>query len=137
MEVLDSIPVNLELEDVLKKVQIRNKNEDVEKDIQALLEITRNVARPKAVYKMSSLENRDGDSLEIDGTRFTSHILRINLAKVEKVFPYVVTCGRELDVVAFSSDEMMKFYFMDQIKEITLRLALNHLHDYLRENHVC
>lgn len=137
MEVLSSIPVELNLETVLSKLRIRNMNREVENDIQELLDQSRSVVKPKALHEVSSVSNRDGDSLEIGGIRFTSRVLRMNLDKVETVFPYVVTCGREIDEIEIEHHDITKYYFLDQIKEMVLRLALNHLHDHLKENHTC
>ncbi len=137
MEVLSSIPVELNLETVLSKLRIRNMNREVENDIQELLDQSRSVVKPKALHEISSVSNRDGDSLEIGGVRFTSRVLRMNLDKVETVFPYVVTCGREIDEIEIEHHDITKYYFLDQIKEMVLRLALNHLHDHLKEKHTC
>ena len=137
MEVLDNIPVKLDFEVVSKKLRLRNKNEDVEKIIQELIETSRSLAKPKAVFEISRVENKCGDSLDIGGVTFTSHVLRVNLDKVDKVFPYVVTCGRELDEIKIPPQQIMKSYFLDQIKELVVRSALNYLADYLRKNHSC
>jgi len=137
MEVLDNIPVKLDFEVVSKKLRLRNKNEDVEKIIQELIETSRSLAKPKAVFEISRVENKRGDSLDIGGVTFTSHVLRVNLDKVDKVFPYVVTCGRELDEIKIPPQQIMKSYFLDQIKELVVRSALNYLADYLRKNHSC
>ena len=114
MEVLNNVPVKLDLEAVLKRMHVRSKNESIEKGVQELIEMARPIARPKAVYKVAYIENKNGDSLDIDGVKFTSRVLRVNLEKVERVFPYVVTCGRELDEIDIPSQEFMKSYFLDQ-----------------------
>jgi len=135
MEVLISIPVRLELEEVLRLFNMRKISRDVEKDIQELIEVVRPIARPKAVYEVSYVDNKNKDSLDIGGVRFTSRLLRDNLDKVERVFPYVITCGRELDEIDIPSDEFMKCYYLDQIKETVLFLALSYLEDYLKRKY--
>jgi hypothetical protein len=131
MEVLNNIPVKLDLEAVLRRIRVRNRNERLEKSVKELVEVARPIARPKAVYEVSYVENRNEDSLDVGGVRFTSRILRVNLDKVERVFPYVVTCGRELDEIDFPSQEFIKSYYLDQIKETVLVLARKYLEDYL------
>jgi len=44
----------------------------------------------------------------------------------------VVTCGRELDGINIPSNEFMKNYFLDQVKETVLVLARKYLTDYIR-----
>ena len=137
MKVLDNIPVRLELDSVVKKLRIRKMNEDFEKIIRELFGMVRPIAKPKAVFEISRVDNKQGDSLEIGGVRFTSHVLRVNLDKLEVVFPYIVTCGSELDEIEIPEHELLKCYFLDQIKEVIVRSALSYLHDYIRENYAC
>jgi len=135
MEILDNIPVKLDLEAVLKQLHLSKENKYITRIVQELIEIVCPVARPKAIYKVSYVDNKSEDSLYIEGKRFTSRILRVNLDKVERVFPYVATCGRELDEIAVPSDDFMKHYCLDTIKEMVLRAALGYLDDYLVRNY--
>lgn len=130
-EVFDNIPVELTLEKVWQRMRARSKNESLEKGINELIEVARPVMRPKAVYKVSPVGNQNGDSLEINGVRFTSRVLRINLEKVDTVYPFVVTCGREIDAITFPSD-LMKSYLIDQIKETVVVLAREYLEEHLK-----
>ena len=131
MEVLDNIPVRLDLEAVLKRMHVRNRNKSIEKGVQELIEIARPVAKPKAIYEVAYVDNKNEDSLDIAGVRFSSRVLRVNLDKVERVFPYVVTCGRELGEIEFPSEEFIKSFYLDQIKETVLVLARSYLEDYV------
>lgn len=135
MEVLNSIPINLDLEAVLKQMRVRNKSESIVKNVQEMIEIARPIAKPKAIYDVCYVDNKNGDSLEIGGVRFTSRVLRVNLDKVERVFPYVVTCGREVDEIDIPSTDFIKGYYLDQIKETVLVLAREYLEDYLKRNY--
>ena len=139
MEVLDNIRVKLDLEALVKRMRLRSRNEGMLESLRELIELASSVARPKAVYNISRVENKNknDDSLEIGGVRFTSRVLRVNLAEIDTVYPYVVTCGREVDEIDIPSHEFMKYYLMDQIKEMLVRLSLSYLHDYLREKHAC
>ena len=139
MEVLDNIRVKLDLEAMVKRMRLRSRNEGMLESLRELIELASSVARPKAVYNISRVENKNknDDSLEIGGVRFTSRVLRVNLAEIDTVYPYVVTCGREVDEIDIPSHEFMKYYLMDQIKEMLVRLSLSYLHDYLREKHAC
>ncbi len=135
MEVLDSIPVKLGLEEVLKQLHQGKENKYIERIVQELIEIVRPVAKPKAIYEVSYVDNKNEDSLYIDGVRFTSRVLRVNLDKVERVFPYVATCGRELDEITIPSGDFMQHYCLDVIKETVLRSAISYLTDYLTRNY--
>lgn len=135
MEVLNRVPVKLDLEAVLKRMRLRNRSKTILKNIEELIEIARPIAKPRAIYEVSYVENKSEDSLDIGEVRFTSRVLRVNLDKVGRVFPYVVTCGRELDEIHFSSDEFLKIYCLDQIKETVLISARSYLEGYLKSNY--
>ncbi len=131
MEVLNNIPVSLEPERVLKFMRMRHRNKHVEEMIEELIEVVRPIARPRAVFKVAYIDDKDGDSLIIDGVRFTSRVLRKNLDKVERAFPYVATCGTELEEIELPSDDFMKSFCLDAIKTVVLGIANAYLRDYL------
>ena len=138
MEVFNSIPVDLEPDKVLKFMHIRGDNqqiERVEKMVQELIEVTRSVAKPKVVYKVSYVDDKDGDTVTIDGVRFTSRVLRINLDQVERVFPYIATCGTELEEIAVPSSDVMKSFCFEEIKIMVLRSATTYFSIHLTERY--
>jgi len=135
MEVLSDIPVRLDPEAVLKQLRLRRENKYIEKEVQEVLGLVLPVAKPKAVYKVAYVDNRNGDSLDIDGVRFTSRVLRVNLDQIERVFPYVATCGQELEAITVPADDIMKAYCLDTVKRLVLGSAISYLKDYLTGNY--
>jgi len=131
MEVLNNIPVSLEPERVLKFMRVRKRNKHIEDMVQELVEVVRPIARPRAVYKVAYIDDKDGDSVSIDGVKFTSRVLRKNLDKVGRVFPYIATCGTELEEIDIPSEDLMKFFCLDAIKTTVLGMAITYLRDYL------
>jgi hypothetical protein len=122
----------LTVQAVLKHMRMREDNRYVAGIVEELLAIACPIARPKALYKVAYVENRDENSLTIGGVTFTSRLLRVNLEGVERVFPYIATCGRELDSVTLPGDDFMRSYTLDVIKELALRSAVNHLETHLK-----
>ena len=135
MEVLNNIPIELELEAVIKRMRLRNRNDNILDNIREMLDIAAPIARPKAVYEVSYVDNKNGDSLQIGGVTFTSRVLRVNLDKVERVFPYIITCGRELEEIDIPSTDFIKGYYLDQIKETALVLARQKVESYLKDRY--
>lgn len=131
MEILSDIPVSLDAGTVLERMNIRKKRGDMEKGIQEMIELALPVAKPKAVYEVSYIDNKYDDAVDIGGIRFTSRVLRDNLEEANKVFPFVATCGKEVDRIDIPADEFMKCYFLDQIKEVLLEQAMSHLEEHL------
>ncbi len=133
MEVLNSIPVDLEPDKVLKFMRVRGGNQQIEAMVQELVEVARSIAKPKAVYKVAYVDDRDGDTVTIDGVKFTGRVLRVNLDQIERVFPYIATCGAELEAVTIPSGDVMKAYCFDAIKTVILRSATTYLSNRLTE----
>ena len=135
MEVLKSIPIRLDLEKVSKRLHLSQQSKHIEKTVQKLIEIARPIVKPKAIYEVSYVDNKNEDSLDISGVRFTSRVLRVNLDRVERVFPYVVTSGRELDEITVPADNVMRSFCLDTIKEVVLHSAVNYLKDHLKKSY--
>lgn len=135
MEVFKSIPIGLSSDQVLKRLRLSRQNKYMEAIVQQLVEIARPLVKPKAIYEVCYVENRNEDSLNIGGIRFTSRVLRVNLDKVERVFPYIATCGRELDEIVVPANNLMTSYCLDIIKEVVLRSAVDYLEDYLKRTY--
>ncbi|MFC2041583.1 vitamin B12 dependent-methionine synthase activation domain-containing protein [Chloroflexota bacterium] len=135
MEVLDNIPVRLDKDRVIKRLRLGQRGVQVEGMLKELVDVTVNVARPKALYTVSYVNNKNGASLEIDSIKFTSRVLRVNLDKVGRVFPYVATCGKELGDVTTPSGDMLRTFCLDTIKGIVLEMAVGYLSAHIEQKY--
>jgi len=130
MEILDDVPVELDIDTLLAKLRI-DRESKIARDILDLIDNVAPVIRPKAIYEVSFIQNRDYDTVDIGGVIFKSRVLRANLDKVERVFPYVATCGTELETIAVPPGDLMKTFCLDMIKTAVLGSAIIYLTDYL------
>ena len=89
------------------------------------------VGRPKAIYAVSYIEERSEDSVVVGGVRFVSRALRRNLDSVERIFPYIATCGTEADAIAIPPDDLVQAMWLWTLKEAVLRAAREHLFKHL------
>ncbi|MFP4057147.1 MAG: vitamin B12 dependent-methionine synthase activation domain-containing protein [Candidatus Brocadiia bacterium] len=122
MEVLADIPFQLDTDALLASLRIDPGGERAG-EIRELADAVRPVLRPKALYDVCYVEERSEDSVVLGGVRFTSRVLRVNLEEAERVFPYVVTCGREVVEAAPATDDGLLRYALDRIMEQALRAA--------------
>ena len=67
------------------------------KTIARLCEEIQEVVRPKCAYKVAFIEERGDDFVVVDGVRFKSRVMSVNLAEVNRVFPIIATSGREIE----------------------------------------
>ena len=113
MEVLDRIPLELDLPGVVKAL---GGSQGMERCAADMLELVRPVARPKAVYAARYVDSKNRDSVRVQGVTFTSTILAANLEHVHRVFPFVATCGTEVDELEAPPDDLLAAFCLDAIK---------------------
>ncbi|MCK4419605.1 vitamin B12 dependent methionine synthase [Candidatus Aerophobetes bacterium] len=134
MEVLNDIVFQVDMDTLLARLHIDKKSEDA-KDIQHLLQSAASICKPKTIYEVSYIQDKGHNTVNIGGVIFTSRVLRVNLDKVERVFLYVATCGRELDEIVATTDDFMKQFWLDTIKEMALGSSIKYLDDYLKRRY--
>jgi len=127
MEKLEQISLSLDIGEVKDQLQASDWVQ-----IQTLLEVAKTLISAKAVYKVSYIEEKPEDTVIIDGIRLKSRILRKNLEKVGRVFPYVITIGTRLEQKADASTDLLEKYYLDKIGNIALSEVRNHLEKHLR-----
>jgi hypothetical protein len=132
MEVLSDIPVSFDADALLKSLRIPP-DSDRAREINDLVARVRPLARPKAVYDVAFIDHKGTDTVTARGVTLTSRVLRVNLDSVERFFPSVATCGRELHDYAASLDDLLVSFALDTLMVEALRAALDHLHAHLRD----
>jgi hypothetical protein len=132
---LDNIPYDVEAEGAASKFRIARDSEDYTA-IENMVTEAKKAGSPKAVYRVSYPGKRTEDSVVIDGVVLKSRVLSVNLADVHRVFPYVVTCGRELEGWSKIYTDPLLSYFTDYIKAVALESAVNFLYGHIKKNYL-
>jgi len=130
--VLDDIPSHIQLDSLMKKLHV-NEGSSSARELQRIASDARAIAKPKAVYKIAFIESKGEDSVVVDGITLTSRVLRVNLEQTHRVFPYVATCGTEMDAWSSSINDVLQSYWADTIKETVLRSAIQALSEHLQD----
>ena len=130
---LNDIPVGINAEDLARELHIEGQSHYLER-FTRLLEAARGIAKPKAMYGAAYVESKGDDHVVIDGIRFTSRVLRVNLEEAHRVFPFVATCGTELEAWARPIDDVLERFWADRIMEAVLRAALQHMEEHLAKH---
>lgn len=91
--------------------------------------------RPKALYKAGLIESRGEDHVVIEGRVFKSRVLAVNLEKVHKVFPFVATCGVELEEWSSRFTSVLDKFWADAIKGIALGASILSLLEHIESQH--
>lgn len=117
-----SIPCTIDRELLFKNLHIKPNSNFIGK-VDKLIEQALEIGKPKIAYKLSYVDSKDEDSVVVDGIKFTSRVLTVNMEETFKVVPYVVTCGVELEEWFRSYDDMFDTFCIDGIMEAVLRSA--------------
>ena len=121
--VLDDIRFELDLPRLIGRLHLEEASEDAER-VRMLAAEAQGLARPKALYGVAYIEERGDDFVVVDGVRLTSRVLRVNLEETHRVFPYVATCGRELEEWSSPIGDVLESFWASAIKEAALRSAI-------------
>lgn len=120
--ILDQIPFVPDTDGLLRRLGFPA-DSDFAEEILELAARTAPVGRPKVVFREAYVTARGADTVAVDGVTFTSRVLRGHLEGVERVFPYVATCGVEFDALLAGSDDDFLKFALDCIKEQALWAA--------------
>jgi hypothetical protein len=134
MEQLFDIPFDIDVTALLQKVHIEDGTDDA-LQIEALVRSAQKVVRPKAVYASSGVEIVNRSTVRLAGAVFRSRVLRVLLEKMSRAFPFICTCGSELDRIELPAGDIMMPFWLDSIKEMALRAALDHLKGHVQGKH--
>ncbi len=102
---------------------------------QTLIQTAQSLISARAAYKICFIEAKHEGVIVIDGIRLTSKVLRKNVDKVERVFPYVITIGNKLEEKARACEGLLEQYYLDTIGNVALNLARKYLEDHLRSRY--
>jgi hypothetical protein len=132
--VLKDIPFRPDLEDLKKKLRVKDGGGHSDR-FARLVQEAETIARPRALYRVAYVEGRTERNVVIDGVRFDSRVLQVNLEKAHRVFPFLATCGTELHEWTGAQEDILQRYYADEISEVAMRQALGVLRDYLVERY--
>jgi len=131
---LREIPLQLDLGKLRREVRV-DEGSPFAPDLERLAQDAEARADPKGIYRLSAVEHTNSECVRIDDVAFTSRVLAVNLEGADRVFPFIATCGRELDAWAKTLDDMMQRFWADAIMEMALRVAIEALGKHVVETY--
>ncbi len=142
--VLDSIPFRVDMAELRRGLGMPEESSTSKpagaddgsgRALEELAGSAERVARPKAAFKIGFIDERSADEVVIDGIRFASRVLRVNLDPIHRAFPHVATCGKELDEWSEGVADPLDRFAADLIKELAVRDALEYLRAHISDGH--
>ncbi|MBO5273592.1 MAG: vitamin B12 dependent methionine synthase [Clostridia bacterium] len=135
MEFLVFAAPNARLSEEEVKEIIERCGEELEDEVTELVETAAEIAAPKTLYGVLPIDARDEKGVTIGGIYIKSELMSRNFFPVSRVFPYISTCGVELEEWSKSLDDPLLEYVADAIKQHYLRLAMSEFNKFIRERY--
>jgi hypothetical protein len=133
-KVFENIFFDVNLESFCKSIKVEQDSDDYHAFSQ-LLEEAKRKANPRALYRESYVEKGDNNAFSVDGIRLNSRVLKINLEGKYRIFPFLATCGIELEEWSEKHSDILLKYFSDYIKNTALTAAVDFLKDYIKKTY--
>jgi hypothetical protein len=104
---------------------------DRAREFEDLVSEVQEIGKPKALFKACFIDEKGEDTITLDGVTFTSLALRKNLDSIERVFPYIATCGTEIDDIEIGQGDFRKKLWISFLKGTLLEISIRYLGEQL------
>jgi hypothetical protein len=91
--------------------------------LDGLVRLAQELIHPRGIYDIAFVGAIREGGVEVAGTSFDSALLRRKLERANKVFPYIITVGPELEQAAAEQGDLLKQYYLEEMANIVLEKA--------------
>jgi hypothetical protein len=130
METFDFISVTLDQLELATKLRFDPARAGFD-SLDGLAALAQGLVRPRGVFEVAYVGAKVERTVEVAGVIFESPLLRKSLGEANKVFPYIVTVGPELERAASAQGDLLKQYYLEEIANIALEQAASWLATHL------
>jgi hypothetical protein len=134
METLDRIPVVLDAAEIAARLRF-NPDRAGFASLDELVALAERLVRPRAVFDVAYVGTKGEGTVEVSGVTFKSPILRQNLEATNKIFPFIITVGPELERAASSQADLLRQYYLEEMANFALEKAASWLSARLEERY--
>lgn len=90
------------------------------------------IGRPKALVREVPVREINASTVRVGSVDIPSPFVREKLLQAPIAFPYVVTCGTEVESWSKSLDDVVDQFYVDELKKLWLGCAIQALHIYVQ-----
>jgi len=116
------IPVTLDPGEIAARLRFDPVRAGFE-NLNELITLAQGLIHPRAVYEVAYTGEKGEGIVKVAGVTFQSRILRKNLDGANKVFPYIITVGPELERAASAQGDLLKQYYLEEMANMALESA--------------
>lgn len=121
--IIENIAFDIEAKQLYPILKIKSDSKYAQR-LDILLTSAIDIARPKVTYKLAAVERSVDDSVIVDGVRLRSRVMQVNLQDCRRAFPFVATCGMELEKWSRTLTDTLEIFWADTINLMALGTAL-------------
>jgi hypothetical protein len=130
MEIFDVLPVSLDPSDLAERLRFIPERAGFP-SLDDLAGLARGLIAPRAIYEVAYIGAKGEGAVEVGGVVFRSPILRGNLERANKAFPYIITVGPGLEREAGAQTDLLKQYYLEEMANFALEQAAAGLSEQL------
>ena len=134
METIQPILVILDREEIAARLRFNPQRAGSE-NLEELVALAQGLIRPQGVHEVAYVGAKGERRVEVAGVTFESSTLRENLGAANKVFPYIITVGPELERAASAQRDLLKQYYLEEIANLALEIVAGWLSSELERRH--
>lgn len=128
----DNIPFQLDIASIGETLKLRNR-ESLMEILEEQIDLVREVAVPKAAYFETAITDKTEDAVSFCGEVFHSRQLASAVQKDQKIFPYIITIGMELEERYQELDDIMEQYILDGVQGVLLSQVTDYVAKALKD----
>ena len=115
---------------------LRAYGEDLEEEITEMIDGAEKTAAAKVVFGVLPIEAKGEDFVTIAGVTIISPLMRKNFGPTNRVFPYVATCGTELEKWSLNyKGDLLFEYLADEMKKLYLVRMTSAFRAHIKETY--
>ena len=133
MPTLENIQIKLDFDAVRRRLHLKRDHDLT--TVQDVVNIAQPLIEPKVLYKTCYIEEKLAEGAIIEGLQFKSKVLRKNLDKIERVFPFVITIGNKFAEELDSCSDLLEKFYLDTVGNVALNQVRLKLKDHLKQKY--
>ncbi|MBC2715419.1 MAG: vitamin B12 dependent methionine synthase [Desulfobacteraceae bacterium] len=121
--IIENIPFDIQAKQLYPILKIESNRKYAER-LDILLASARNIACPRVAYKLAAVEYDNDGTVLIDGVCLMSRVMQVNFEDCRRAFPFIATCGMELEKWSRTLTDTLDIFWADTINMMALGTAL-------------
>ena len=122
METIAHIPLIFDAGDIASRLRF-DPTRAGHVSLNGLMGLAKELIGLRAIYDVAYIGAKGESSVEVAGVTFESPILLRNLEKTNKVFPYIITAGPDLEREAGVRGDLLEQYYLEELANLALEQA--------------